>query len=74
MEDKEKIPEYRFEESVKYESPKGLHRHKCEKCGYVWEHSNSCAGSDSDHECPKCKTEEWCWYEGPEPPTSKIQT
>ena len=44
---------------------KGLsHRHKCDKCMTIWEHSNGMAGNDEAHKCPKCGKEEWCKYFG----------
>lgn len=57
------------EPTVPYESPHGFHRHKCDKCGYVWEHANTCVNNTALHTCPGCGTEEWYWYKGPEAPT-----
>lgn len=41
--------------------PAAKHSHRCPNiaCGTVWEHTNSCAGSDRAHECPDCGTEQW---------------
>ena len=53
----------------RYESPEGLHRHKCRACGHVWEHGNSCFNQDKEHQCPKCNREEWVKYFGHDAPT-----
>jgi len=53
----------------KYESPEGLHRHKCKKCKFVWEHQNSCMGDSTAHECPNCGKKRWTKYFGKKPPT-----
>lgn len=52
-----------------YASPTGFHRHKCDDCGHIWEHKDSCAGNESAHTCI-CGKEEWYKYFGPEPPAS----
>lgn len=48
----------------------GTHRHMCPNpsCGYVWEHSNSCAGNLEAHRCEKCGTEQWWHYDGKQLP------
>ena len=54
-----------------YKSPEGHHRHKCQDCGTVWEHSDRMAGNEAAHHCPSCKVElegGWFRYEGPEAP------
>lgn len=43
-----------------------VHKHQCGKCGIVWEHSDSCAGSDEAHTCPKCGYLTFMKYHGPE--------
>lgn len=35
------------------------HKHKCPKCGKVWEHGSDCRGNEQAHECPKCGTIQW---------------
>ncbi len=55
-------------DTTTYESPKGFHRHKCRKCGYIWEHGNTCVNDEKAHTCSKCGTEEWYWYQGPQAP------
>jgi hypothetical protein len=45
------------------------HKHKCEQCGFVWRHSNECAGSVQSHVCAVCTHVERWWYEGPEEPS-----
>jgi hypothetical protein len=50
--------------SVDYVSPTGYHRHKCGKCGCIWEHSNDMRGNDDAHKCPKCSEEQWVQYRG----------
>jgi len=54
------------------DDPDGLHKHKCKKCGYIWQHENSCGGPDTDkravkaHTCVKCGEEQWWKYDGKE--------
>lgn len=38
------------------------HCHKCKLCGTIWEHSDNCVNSISDHECPNCGEESWSHY------------
>lgn len=52
---------------VKYKSPEGYHRHKCDDCNHVWEHKDSCAGSDKAHTCKCGSTQRWK-YRGDESP------
>jgi rubrerythrin len=49
-----------------YHSPVGFHRHKCEKCNYIWEHDGSFLCS---HNCPNCGKSEYRKYFGGEAPT-----
>jgi len=43
------------------------HKHKCPKCGAIWEHMDSCVGVEWAHTCPVCHVgESWTWYEGDE--------
>jgi hypothetical protein len=60
-----------------YASCPGNHRHKCVKCGQVWEHSDDCGGSHDAHTCPSCGREPgapgtmdvaWAKYLGPNTP------
>jgi predicted nucleic acid-binding Zn-ribbon protein len=46
-----------------------LHRHKCPKCGVVWQHGDECLGSNEAHTCPTygCGTIEKWIYRGDEP-------
>lgn len=67
-----------------YEDPDGYHRHRCDKCLYVWQHENSDgtpSGSRSKaredaHKCPSCgkKAQEsfigFAVYDGPLPPVT----
>jgi rubrerythrin len=52
-----------------YVSPEGRHRHKCNKCKIVWEHDESCWGSDTVHMCPGCGELKFLRYKGPLVPT-----
>lgn len=45
-----------------------FHKHMCGECGTFWEHSDQCGGDVPAHECPRCGTEEWYKYVGPEGP------
>lgn len=56
---------------LNYVSPDGMHRHKCESCHTVWEHSDNMAGNNFHHKCPKCGEEEWFRYFGPDAPLTK---
>lgn len=57
-----------------YTSPINYHRHKCNFCGYVWEHHNindvSHNASPGSHECPACHRCNWEMgiYNGPTKP------
>jgi predicted RNA-binding Zn-ribbon protein involved in translation (DUF1610 family) len=54
-----------------HKSPKGYHKHKCPKCGNVWEHSNSFWDFTKTHNCFICGTEQLYHYEGPEKPSNR---
>lgn len=41
-----------------------LHRHKCDECGNIWEHDDSCGGDDNAHKCPRCQKEQFVRYWG----------
>lgn len=56
-----------------YESPDGFHRHKCDKCGHVWEHSDKCRGQEEPHICANCGDIQGWKYFGPEPPSQKAK-
>jgi hypothetical protein len=45
--------------------PIGTHKHMCRICGFVWRHSDACAGSRSEHACASCGWEEYHHYDGP---------
>ena len=53
-----------------YVSPQGSHRHKCDNCGYIWEHSNFCRGDTKAHTCPNpdCGKQKWYQYSGSDAP------
>lgn len=34
----------------------GIHKHKCDNCGYIWEHGADSFGDDLSHTCPRCIT------------------
>lgn len=44
-----------------YTDAKGMHCHRCPKCGTIWQHPSECAGSNKHHHCPKqgCRGEDW---------------
>lgn len=42
------------------------HKHKCWKCGLIWEHPDHCGGVTEAHTCPKCHVEQWDRYRGSE--------
>jgi DNA-directed RNA polymerase subunit RPC12/RpoP len=44
---------------IKVESPKGVHSHKCSKCGTTWSHTDASYGNTHDHTCPQCGKIEW---------------
>jgi len=44
-----------------------IHKHKCNNCGHVWQHSDNCAGVTSEHTCPNCGNESWVRYNGTDP-------
>lgn len=48
-----------------------MHKHKCPKCGTVWEHEEHCGGSELAHRCPTlgCGEEVYWHYDGSTPPT-----
>ncbi len=60
-------------QSTPYESPVGFHRHKCDNCGQIWEHSNSCAGNEHAHTCTTCGHKNWERYKGPDAPIMTIE-
>lgn len=41
------------------------HRHKCENCGLVWQHSNAMRNRTDAHTCV-CGKQEWIEYTGHE--------
>lgn len=38
------------------------HKHKCNKCGTIWEHGNESVNNINAHKCPQCKTVQWWKY------------
>lgn len=44
------------------------HKHKCDECGFVWRHSDSCAGDLHAHLCPVCGVKQYFRYEGLDEP------
>lgn len=36
-----------------------MHKHKCVRCRYIWEHDDSHAGSNAAHSCPNCGSEDF---------------
>lgn len=41
------------------------HKHRCDKCGRIWSHSDNEFGKVSAHTC-KCGEIQWDQYEGKE--------
>lgn len=48
-----------------------MHKHKCLKCGHVWQHGKHSLDNKKAHTCPCCHTNPdqslgglWPWYEG----------
>lgn len=56
--------------SKPYTSPAGYHRHKCEKCGCVWEHIDRASMyAENAHDCPACGAANHRFkYDGPAAP------
>ena len=46
------------------------HSHKCQGCGWVWTHSDSCAGDQDAHTCEKCGDVVFRLYHGLDVPAS----
>jgi hypothetical protein len=46
-----------------------MHKHKCDKCGAIWEHSDSCLDDAAAHTCPTkdCGGMQWMKYLGLDP-------
>jgi hypothetical protein len=36
----------------------GEHSHKCNKCGFIWSHEDSCVNDTKAHTC-RCGKEQW---------------
>jgi hypothetical protein len=54
----------------RYESPPDYHRHRCDRCGNVWEHHDDNAGVDAAHVCPQCGNDwQTTRYYGVRPPS-----
>lgn len=56
-----------------YISPIGFHRHKCDNCKCIWEHSNKMSDNKKAHKCPKCGKEQWYKYLGTTKPCFYIE-
>lgn len=52
-----------------YITPVGYHKHMCDYCNCVWEHSDQMAGNDEAHKCPSCGNWQWTKYRGACEPT-----
>lgn len=53
-----------------YKSPPGFHRHRCEICKCIWEHSDASFAVAGAHLCPQCKGDWQLYhYRGPKKPT-----
>ena len=55
-------------ENTHYRDKPEHHRHKCPRCGCVWEHHWCNVGIDPPHLCPRCETEQREPYRGDYPP------
>jgi hypothetical protein len=44
----------------------GMHKHKCWKCGTVWEHPDTCGAVYGTHYCPCCSASQSWKYTGTE--------
>jgi predicted nucleic acid-binding Zn-ribbon protein len=44
----------------------GIHKHKCDRCGAVWQHPDTCFGDERSHLCPNCGEEQTWKYFGNE--------
>lgn len=53
--------------------PGPKHKHKCSKCGCVWEHGSEAAGLGREHSCPLCGDMQWYRYDGPEAVTKVVK-
>jgi len=40
------------------------HKHKCFKCGHIWEHGSNCINNKESHTCSECGAEVWNKYYG----------
>lgn len=43
------------------------HMHRCDRCGFIWQHSNEMEGSEVAHICP-CGGQQFWHYRGHEQP------
>lgn len=44
----------------------GTHKHKCDSCGNVWEHSDDMAGNQEAHTCQCGEKQFYHYYENEE--------
>jgi hypothetical protein len=66
MNDKAKSPLDELMELIEYMTPTGEHKHKCEDCGHIWAHEDSCINDVEHHTC-KCGRVNWTiWQNGRE--------
>lgn len=62
--------------TVNGEAKLATHKHKCQSCGFVWEHEDACDDHHNavpgSHECLHCGSCNWALgiYDGPEEPGS----
>jgi len=54
----------RLREPERYDGS-GMHSHKCDSCGWVWEHPNAMSGVRKAHRC-RCGEYQFNWYRGSE--------
>lgn len=40
------------------------HQHKCDGCGFIWEHETDCINNTKGHTCRECGQQQWQWYTG----------
>jgi hypothetical protein len=46
---------------MEHEHNTGTHKHKCDFCGFVWEHEDSCINNTKAHTCVICLNVQWYW-------------
>lgn len=60
--------------SVMNELPgEATHKHKCDRCDFVWRHTEACVGDHAAHTCAKCGATDQRWrYRGLDEPTELL--